>query len=170
MSNNILNVSRLLGNTYRIWFLGRDIYVEIGICSKTCDSLDEEIASLNPADNSVLAIIPRSMVSNVSQIIQGAIHLIIYEDRLTRFRNKGLLLMMLSTGYNQISEMLLEARKMFSKDNEYYLVKVYRDSTETQSPSSRSKAGNCRLVEEPKCGEDCLRLLVKNLSVLLGLL
>lgn len=166
--NTILEFSRLGDGLYRVFFLGRSIYLEMYLCRKKHGSLGEEVSELGL--EGAASIIPRSMVSNPSQIVQGAIHLSIYGDKLSRFRNKGLLLMMLSTGHQQLSTLLQEAEKRFLEDEEYYLVKVYTGGGSDHAVSTMvRKPGNCRVVETPLCSEDCAGLLVKNLYALLAL-
>jgi len=167
--STLLSITRV-NNVYRVSFLNHEAYLRINLCSKRRQVLDEEVAEYSSRNSCVTAVIPQGMISSPGQLFQGAIHLAVYGEKLSRFRNKGLLLMMLATGYTQLSELLEEARRRFMIDDKYYRVDVCGSLHDMESLAESSTLGNCESLGSFQLREDYIMHLVKNLYTLLGLL
>ncbi|MCD6300809.1 MAG: hypothetical protein J7L82_01920, partial [Staphylothermus sp.] len=112
------------------------------------------------------AIIPKSLVSNDLQFIQGIIHYYLYRKDVY-VSNEGLFLSLLILGEKQFKDVVEKLNKEFIKNNEYYIV-IYLDED----------AGR-KLVS--KCFQNCiphkivirfenLGVIVKNIQAIIDLL
>ncbi|MCY0867974.1 MAG: hypothetical protein OWQ48_01915 [Desulfurococcus sp.] len=165
-----ITVESLPGGFHRISLFEKTVYLRISVCSRRKNSLDEELEELGERTGVTIAIIPLSMTS-IPQIVQGALHFIIYKKEFSRFKNKGLLLLMLSTGYTQISKALSKARDLFEGSLEYYLVELAEEPPVEPGWQASINGEYCKPLKKlEQVGVSDFTPLVKNLHALLEMI
>ncbi|MCD6195541.1 MAG: hypothetical protein J7J82_01980 [Staphylothermus sp.] len=126
---------------YVVNYFGNRIEFTILICSRKTSSLDKEIELLSISQKDPIAIIPKTLISNDLQFIQGIIHYYVYRKDVRVF-NEGLFLSMLIIGEKQFKDVVKKLNKEFVRNNDYYLV-MYLNNEELRRKLLCHSFKNC---------------------------
>ena len=147
--------------------MGEKIEFTTLLCSKKTSALDKEIELLGIDPKDPVAIIPKDLVQNDLQFLQGIIHYYLYREDMHVF-NEGLFLSMLITGEKQFKDIVEKLKKTFETNEHYYLV-IYLGKGEFEKKSLFRVPENCvpyNIIIDFKN----LRNAVKNIRALFELL
>lgn len=136
-----------------------DLYIYL--CrNKTNKLLSEvQLRSIKPDDPA--ALIPVTLIETPLQLIQGAIYYRIYSDRLTRIRNKGLLLASMILGVKQLGELIDKLEKEVGRGVDYYLVSV---------DTPLDAVNECSSINMEEVRSTSLSALVKNTQFVISMI
>ncbi|WP_448579315.1 hypothetical protein [Thermosphaera sp.] len=132
-------------------------------CVKQHEDFEEELELRGLQPEKPAAILPLTMFKTPLQLVQAAVHYELYRSELSRFRNKGLLLLLLATGHSQISDLLSDLRARYSESSHYLMFSIDGEGFD--------KTG-CEVFKDyvQSVDEDSRAVLVKNISSLLSLI
>jgi hypothetical protein len=132
-------------------------------CVKKHEDFEEELEFRGLSPDKPAAILPLPMFKTPLQLVQAGVHYELYRSELSRFRNKGLLLLLLATGHNQISDLLSDLKTRYSESNHYLLISI--------GDGGFDKTG-CEVFKDfnQSIDEDTRAVLVKNVISLLSLI
>jgi len=105
-------------------YFGEEIRFYTYECIGEKQSFTEELADLNIDNSKTIAIIPKKLIKDDFQIIQGVFHYHVFQDSFRKIRNKGLLLAMMILGFNQIERVVEEVGEKYSVDKTYLVVSL----------------------------------------------
>lgn len=148
---------------FRLRIQGEEVKLLVYKCFKKHEDLDKELAARNLSPEKPVTILPLTMFKTPLQLIQATAHYLAYREELSRFKNKGLLLLLLATGFTQINELLDDLRKNYAGGNEYLLLSLGDESFD--------KTG-CVVFKDYdlSLNEESYTILAKNIGSLLSLL
>ena len=135
--------------------------VFIHLCRNITSKLLDEVKLRAIRQDDPIALIPVTLVETPLQLIQGAVYYKIYSSRITRTRNKGLLLASMSLGIKQLNELVDKLGSEVEKGVDYYLVSVDTEPVVTNSCNPADLSG----VEDKS-----LRTLVKNTQFIISMI
>ncbi|QOR94607.1 hypothetical protein IMZ38_01320 [Thermosphaera chiliense] len=132
-------------------------------CVKQHEDFEKELGLRGLTPDKPAAILPLSMFKTPLQLVQAGIHYELYRSELSRFRNQGLLLLLLATGHSQISSLLSDLRARYSESSHYLLFSIGGEGFD--------KTG-CEVFKDyvQNIDEESRAVLVKNISSLLSLI
>ncbi|MEM0378873.1 MAG: hypothetical protein QXP68_04835 [Thermosphaera sp.] len=142
---------------------GVELKLFIYKCVKKRGDLDEELAARKLSPDKPATILPASMLKTPLQLFQAAAHYVIYREELSRFKNKGLLLLLLATGHTQINELIADLRRHYAVSNDYFVISLGDEGFD--------KTGCVGFKDyDLSLDEESYNILAKNVSSLLSLL
>lgn len=136
-----------------------DIFIHL--CRNITSKLFDEVKLRSIKQDDPMALIPVTLVETPLQLIQGAIYYKIYSSRITRIRNKGLLLASMSLGIKQLNELVDKLENEIERGVDYYLVSVDAEPAITSSCNPADLSG----VEDRS-----LHTLVKNTQFIISMI
>lgn len=142
---------------------GVELKLLIYKCVKKHEDLDEELAARKLSPDKPATILPAPMFKTPLQLVQATTHYVVYGEELSRFKNKGLLLLLLATGHTQINELVADLRRHYAVSNDYFIVSLGDEGFD--------KTG-CVVFQDYDLNldEESYSILAKNVSSLLSLL
>lgn len=143
-------------------WINRTVSVYIYECINKYLDLEREAVYRDISPSKPVSIIPLTLIKNPLQLIQGALHYDMYSNKITKIRNRGLLLASLMLGTRQISELVEAIKNELSRGVDYYLLSV---NTPVNALNECSPAGR-QLIKETRSLDE----LVKNTKLLLSLI
>jgi len=105
-------------------YFGEEIRFYTYECIGEKQSFTEELVDLNIDDSKPIAIVPKKLIKDDFQIIQGVFHYHVFQNSFKKIRNKGLLLAMMILGFNQIERVVEEVGEKYNVDKTYLVISL----------------------------------------------
>lgn len=109
---------------FRLNWRGLTVSLYAYFCENNSKSLIGEVSKRGVSPDAPMALVPTTLVESPLQLVQGAIHYAIYATRVTRIKNRGLLLASMITGITQLNELIENLESEFRDGADFYLVSV----------------------------------------------